>query len=73
LAWVLAALGSKGPFVTDKRDEWERTFAVSWFGTYSTSARRARHHHPVGVTPAAGWRHLLGASMCWSRIEDDHP
>jgi NAD(P)-dependent dehydrogenase (short-subunit alcohol dehydrogenase family) len=23
-----------GSFVVGRRDEWERTFAVSWFGTY---------------------------------------
>jgi NAD(P)-dependent dehydrogenase (short-subunit alcohol dehydrogenase family) len=34
LVFANAGIGGAGSFVNDSREEWERTFAVSWWGVY---------------------------------------
>jgi NAD(P)-dependent dehydrogenase (short-subunit alcohol dehydrogenase family) len=34
LVFANAGIGGAGSFVTDRREEWERTFAVDWWGVY---------------------------------------
>ncbi len=51
-----AGIGGGGSFVTDPRDEWDRTFAVCWFGVYYCS----RAFLPLLVAADAG--HLVNTS-----------
>jgi NAD(P)-dependent dehydrogenase (short-subunit alcohol dehydrogenase family) len=37
LVFANAAIGGGGSFVNDPREQWERVFAVNWWGVYSQS------------------------------------
>jgi NAD(P)-dependent dehydrogenase (short-subunit alcohol dehydrogenase family) len=56
LVFANAGIGGGGSFVTDARDEWDKTFAVCWNGVYYT----ARAFVPMLVAAAEG--HLVNTS-----------
>ncbi len=37
LVFANAGIGGGGSFITDSREEWERTFAIDWWGVYNTA------------------------------------
>ncbi|AKQ68530.1 putative short chain dehydrogenase [Myxococcus hansupus] len=52
-----------GSFVVGPRDEWEQTFAVSWFGTFANyqplSAKEAAEAI-LGAVSTGDWRGVIG-------------
>ena len=51
-----AGIGAAGSFIRDERDEWEKTFGVSWFGVYYCS----RAFVPMLIKSPEG--HLINTS-----------
>jgi NAD(P)-dependent dehydrogenase (short-subunit alcohol dehydrogenase family) len=64
-----AGIGAAGSFMRDGRDEWEKTFAVCWYGVYYCSrafvpcSSRARKAHLINTSSVNGF---------WASLGPDH-
>ena len=70
LVFANAGIGGGGSFVLDERADWERTFAICWFGVYYT----ARAFLPLLIAAEEG--HLINTSSVngfWASIGKDNP
>jgi NAD(P)-dependent dehydrogenase (short-subunit alcohol dehydrogenase family) len=59
-----AGIGGGGSFIREKREEWERTFAVDWWGVYYCKRRRRPGQHQqrgriLGVIGPGHAKHCL--------------
>ena len=64
-----AGIGGGGSFVADRRDEWEKTFAVCWGGVYNgmpcvhAAAPRSDEGHVINTSSLNGFWASLGPNM----------
>jgi NAD(P)-dependent dehydrogenase (short-subunit alcohol dehydrogenase family) len=64
-----AGIGGGGSFVNDRREEWEKTFAVSWYGVYYCSRAflpmllASPEGHVVNTSSVNGFWASLGPQM----------